>query len=451
VTTKKSIVLLGIIAASLIRAAAWGQTPEEFQKRRQAVRAAMEPNSALILRSADAPVSELDQSFRQDSNLFYLTGIDQPNTTLILFAGGNESSPRPGNPREVLFYPATEPPPAGGQWTAAQRPLERAGFEVVRRPSDLQSSLERILLGGNPVIYMDCARSRSLSAALTPDEQLLRAARDRGANFTLKPPAPLIAPLRRIKSAAEIETLKRAAAITAEAVKEVMRDARPGLYEYQLQSILEHVFSFNGASRPGFSSIVGSGENSCILHWNENSRRTKAGDLAVIDVGAEYRMYTADITRTIPIDGKFTKRQREIYDIVLRANEGAIEMIAPGVDMTDISNRANEILADGLLKAGLVKDKSELRKYYFHGLSHSIGLVVHDVGALGKLEPGMVITIEPGLYIREEALGIRVEDDVVVTEKGHEVITSGVPKKPEDIEAIMKQGSLNFRYLLPGN
>jgi len=246
----------------------------------------------------------------------------------------------------------------------AAKPLDRTGFESVRKSAELQSSMDRILLGAYGVIYMDHDSSRALNSALTTDEQMLkaRATAERTLRSSLRP--PLLA-LRRIKSASEIETLKTAAAITAEAVKEAMRDARPGLYEYQLQSIIEHVFTFNGAPKTGFSSIVGSGENSCILHWNENSRQTKPGDVVVIDVGAEYRMYTADITRTIPIDGKFTKRQREIYDIVLRANQEAIEMIAPGVDIRDISNRVNEILAEGLLKVGLIKDKSELRKYYF--------------------------------------------------------------------------------------
>jgi Xaa-Pro aminopeptidase len=447
---RKNILLMGILGTFLI-VSAGGQTPEEFQKRRQAVRAQMEPNSVLILRSPEGPDSELERGFRQDSNLYYLTGIDQPNTALIVFAAPKDPAPGPAGPREILFYPPTEPPPAGGQWTAATKSLDRTGFESVRRSSDLQGVMDRILLGGTPTIYMDHARSRGLHAALTADEQILKAARDRGANVTVKPATPLFAPLRRIKSAAEIETLKTAATITAEAIKEVMRDARPGLFEYQLQSIIEHVFTFNGAPRPGFASIVGSGENSCILHWNENSRQTKAGDVAVIDIGAEYRMYTADITRTIPINGTFTKRQREIYEIVLRANEAAIEMVAPGVDMRDISERASQILAEGLLTVGLIKEKSELRKYYFHGMSHSIGLVVHDLGAVGKLEPGMVVTIEPGLYIREEAMGIRIEDDVVVTENGHQVITGAAPKKPEEVEATMKQGSMIFRYLLPAS
>ncbi len=401
----------------------------------------------MILRGRDR-IGE--DPFRQDNNLFYLTGINDPGTSLILYADAAAGEPQRGpgeamRQKEILFWSA---PGAGA--AEAQKPPEKPGFEAVRRTADFQAALERILLGNTQILYLDYQRSRNLNGPLTADEELLKRARDRGASFTVKPTAPLIDPLRRIKSTAEIETLKTAAAITAEALKEAMRSAGAGLYEYQLQAIIEYIFTVNGAARPGFSTIVGSGPNSCILHWSENTRQTGAGDLVVLDVGAEYRMYTADITRTIPIGGTYTKRQRDVYEIVLQANQAAIEMVAPGVEMRDINSRVNSVLSEGLIKLGLIKDQSGLRQYYTHGLSHSIGLQVHDVGALGKLEPGMVITIEPGLYVPAEGFGIRIEDDVVVTDSGHEVITSGVPRALQEVEALMKQGSsLNLnRYLI---
>jgi Xaa-Pro aminopeptidase len=224
------------------------------------------------------------------------------------------------------------------------------------------------------------------------------------------------------------------------------------MFEYQIQSIIEHVFSVNGAARPGFSTIVGSGRNSCILHWSTNNRKTEPGDLVVMDIGAEYEMYTADITRTVPISGTFSKRQRDVYEVVLKANEEAIAMVAPGVNMSDINARVNDVLAEGLIALGLIKDKSGLRQYYTHGLSHSVGLQVHDLGGantVGVLKPGMVITIEPGLYIPAESLGVRIEDDVVVTETGHEVITSGAPKSVAEVERLMKEPGMDFsRYLV---
>jgi Xaa-Pro aminopeptidase len=390
-----------------------------------------------------------DTPFRQEHNLFYLTGISEPNTSLILFPEIKTAEVAPGRPavpREILFVSI---PGGGTQAAAAQRTPEKPGFESVRPSAEFQTYFDRALLGTASVVYLDYQRSRSLNGPLTADEQILKQSRDRGATFTLKPAAPLIAPLRRIKSPAEIEILKAAAVITAEAQKEAMRTARPGMYEYQLQSVIEHVFSFNGARRPGFPTIVGSGENSCILHWSENTRQMRAGDVAVLDIGAEYRMYTADITRTIPISGAFTKRQREIYEIVLKANQTAIDMVAPGVSMRDVSEKVDDVLTDGLVKLGLIKDKSQLRQYYYHGLSHSIGLQVHDVGGLGQLEPGMIITIEPGLYLRGEGLGVRIEDDVLITESGHMVLTAGAPKAVEDVERLMKEDGLDFsRYLI---
>jgi Xaa-Pro aminopeptidase len=445
----RRILVFLALASSFFTVVSAAQSPDEFQKRRQAVRAKMEPYSVLVLRSRNRIGAD---PFRQDNNIYYLTGIHDPETSLILYADAAAGEPPrgPGAParqKEILFWSA---PGAGAPET--QKPLEKPGFEAVRRIADFPAALERILLGNTQVLYLDLQRSRSLNGPLTADEELLKGARDRGASFTVKPTAPLIDPLRRIKSAAEIEILKAAASITAEALKEAMRSAGTGLYEYQLQAIIEYIFAVNGAPRPGFATIVGSGPNSCILHWSENTRQTGAGDLAVLDVGAEYRMYTADITRTIPMGGTYTKRQRDVYEIVLQANQVAIEMVAPGVEMRDINSRVNGVLSEGLIKLGLIKDPSGLPQYYTHGLSHSIGLQVHDVGALGKLEPGMVITIEPGLYVRAEGFGIRIEDDVVVTDSGHEVITGGVPKTVQEVEALMKQGSsLNLqRYLIKG-
>lgn len=441
---KKPRLVLALIIGTLAPAFLGAQSPEEYAARRRAVRAAMEPNSVLILRGAAAASD--DGPVRRENNLYYLAGTDEPGTALLLYADAKAAEGTPARgPAEILFVAGA----GSGAPAGAPKAPERPGFESVRPASEFPSYLDRILLGSISVVYFDQRRSRSLSAPLTEDEQLLKQARDRGANLTVKPAAPLIAPLRRIKSPAEIDILKTAAAITAEAQKEAMRTLRPGMYEYQLQAVIEHVFMVNGARRPGFATIVGSGPNSCILHWSENTRKMEAGDLVVVDIGAEYRRYTADLTRTIPVSGTFTKRQREIYEIVLAANRAAIEMLAPGVEMRDVNEKVNEVLAAGLMQLGLIQDRSGLRRYFIHGLSHSIGLQVHDVGALGRLEPGMVITIEPGLYLRDEGLGVRIEDDVLITDGGHLVLTAGAPKTVDEIEKLMKEAGLDFtRYLL---
>ena len=466
------------------------QTAEECQARRKAVRAKMEPRSVLILRGA---ARQGEGGFRQENNLYYLTGLNEPGVSLVLYpeqpAGGRAEAPTGGaapvdrtvlpqgmpasggvpgvgfgaGPSEILFItppaPARAPARPGEPQPPAPAPpprLEKPGFTSVRSSADFQAFFENLLLSpSTAIIYMDYERSRGLSSPLTIDEQLLKQARDRGATFTVRTTSSLIAPFRMIKSAAEIDLLKTAAAITAEAQKEAARTARPGLFEYQIEAVIEHVFMVNGAMRPGFSTIVGSGPNSCILHWSENTRQAVAGDLAVLDIGAEYNMYTADITRTIPISGKFTDRQKAVYEVVLRANQAAIDMVGPGVKMADVNAKVNDILAEGLVALGLIKDKTGLRQYYTHGLSHPIGLQVHDVTGGGgqtlggTLQPGMVITIEPGIYIREEGLGVRIEDDVLVTETGREVITAAAPKTVAEIEALMKQEGMDFgRYLI---
>jgi Xaa-Pro aminopeptidase len=457
------------------------QTPEEFQKRREAVRSRMDAGSVLVLRGAPAPE---DGPFRQENSLYYLTGVDEPGASLILFGSRPEppatanaaaAGPRFTPPTEYLFLPAPAPGGPGGVpgvvFTSLQaqapparpgQPLSRPGFRTVLPSTSFQPMFERTLLGfgvpGRPdsgplVVYLDYQRSRDLASPLTADEQMLKQASDKGGQFLLRPTGMVIAPLRRIKQPAEVATIRRAAAITAEGLKEAMRSAEPGLYEYQLQSIIEHVFTVNGARRPGFATIVGSGKNACILHWSENTRRTEPGDLVVMDVGAEVDMYTADITRTMPISGTFTKRQRLLYETVLAANTAAIEMAGPGVTMQAINEKVAAVLGDGLIQLGLAKDKadaaSKLRRYYPHGLSHSVGLEVHDPGSVATLEPGMIVTIEPGLYIPEESVGVRIEDDVLVTETGREVLTGAVPKAVAEVEALMKQGGMDFsRYLV---
>jgi Xaa-Pro aminopeptidase len=477
---RRALALSLVLASLSVPGRAAGQSAEEYQKRRQAVRAKMEPQSVLVLRGAPR---QGDGRFRQENNLFYLTGLNEPGVSLVLFpersagsagearqggavpegmavAVGGQVMAFGGGASEILFVtppmPVRTPARPGEPQAAAPTPrLERPGFGAVRASADFQALFENLLLSpATMTIYVDYERSRGLGSPLTADEQLFKQARDKGAAFTVKAASSLITPFRTIKSASEIELLKTAAAITAQAQLEAARSARPGLFEYQIQAVIEHVFMVNGAMRPGFATIVGSGPDSCILHWSENSRQAAAGDLAVLDIGAEYDMYTADITRTIPISGKFTDRQKAVYQIVLRANEAAIEMIGPGVKMADVNAKVNDIIGEGLVTLGLIKDKTGLRRYYTHGLSHPIGLQVHDVTGGGgqtlggTLQPGMVITIEPGIYIREEGLGVRIEDDVLVTDTGHEVMTAAAPKSVSEIEALMKENGMNFRRYL---
>jgi Xaa-Pro aminopeptidase len=402
----------------------------DYQARRQAVRDAMEPDSVLVVRGLGPDAGQ----GRPDPNLYYLTGMEEARGgALVLYSSRQTGEAPPRRPAEVIF----------------QRVSPDEATPSLRPSSEFDAFFERLLLSNPSVLYIDHRRSSSVTSPMTADEQLLRAARDRGAEFAVKPALSLVAPLRRIKSAEEIRRLRIATDITVAAHKEAMRAATPGMYEYQLQGIIEHVYLMNGSMRPGFSSIVGSGENSVILHWSRNNRRTEAGDVIVIDIGADYMGYTADVTRTIPVSGSFTPRQRQIYELVLKASEESIAMLAPGVNMRDVTERINEVLAEGLVALGHIKDRSELRKYATHGYAHSVGLQVHDVGGLGVLDAGMVITIEPGLYFPDEKLGVRIEDTILITEKGHENLSVGAPKNVADVEALMKEKGIDpTRYIV---
>jgi Xaa-Pro aminopeptidase len=401
----------GLAVTLLLVPALPGQGPGEFQRRRTELRKRLEPGQAIVLVGETGREADLQPSgFRQGDNFFYLTGMTEAGGALVITQDGGET----------LFGNAGQRQ-GSDSWNAVPAGLQAAGTA-----------------GG--------IANLSPMGALDQAVEALG-----GAVLSERDTRSLIHQMRRYKSAAEIELLRKAIDITCAAHREVMRSAQAGMYEYQLQSILEHVFFMNGAERVGFASIVGSGPNTTVLHWSANTRKIGPNDVVVVDIGAEYGMYTADVTRTIPISGKFTARQRSIYEIVLAANQAGIAMVAPGVAWREITAKVDDILMEGLVEVGLMesKDRRALRQYYYHGLGHGLGLNVHDVGGLGTLEAGMVLTIEPGLYIREEAMGFRIEDDILVTETGHELLTASAPKTVGAIEGMMEESGMDFsRYMV---
>ncbi|MEL6769876.1 MAG: aminopeptidase P N-terminal domain-containing protein [Bacteroidota bacterium] len=255
---------------------------------------------------------------------------------------------------------------------------------------------------------------------------------------------------RSIKSEAELALLQEAIDITGLALTEAIRSIEPGMAEYEVEALIEYVFKRNGAESPGYPSIVGSGENAVILHYTSNRRPMEAGDMLVMDVGAEVRGYTADVTRSVPVDGTFSDAQRAVYTLVLRANEAAIDATRAGNDFRAPHRAAQTIIADGLIELGLIDDPAEVRRFFMHGTSHYLGLDVHDAGDYGPLQPGQVITIEPGIYIAASAdvpeaywnLGVRIEDDVLVTDGDPIVLSATIPKTLAAIEALMAEQGL---------
>jgi Xaa-Pro aminopeptidase len=240
-----------------------------------------------------------------------------------------------------------------------------------------------------------------------------------------------------VKDDVELAAMRRSIVITTEAQRAAMRAIRPDMAEYEIEAVIEYTFRRHGADRVAFPSIVGSGPNSTTLHYDVNRRTMRAGDLVVMDIGAEYAQYAADVTRTVPVSGVFTPRQRAVYELVLATQQAAIDAVRPGITRADLSRIARRYMAEH--SAGVCPG-DDCTRYFIHGLTHWLGMRVHDVGGRVPLVPGMVFTIEPGIYIPEEEIGIRIEDDILVTPEGAEVLSSGAPRSVEDIEALMRSG-----------
>ena len=340
----------------------------------------------------------------------------------------------------ILYLPEREPGverwtgPNSGPGPEASR---LSGIEDTRAASEAESRIARTVLAqGSAARKGALYLKRGARHASSPFAQRLVFGDGSGGG-----PVPIrdlqgeLAPLRQIKDEDEIRRLRRAIAITGDAILEAMREARPGMYEYQVEGRIEYGFRRRGAERLGFPSIVGSGPNGTILHYDENRRQTRPGELVVMDVGAEFGYYSADVTRTIPISGRFDRRQRQLYELVLGAQRAAIDSVRPGTDLATL----NRIARDHMRRhSGRLCGESGCERYFVHGLSHWLGMDVHDVGSYTRpLAPGMVFTVEPGVYIAAEGLGIRIEDDVLVTPEGAEVLSAGIPRTVEEVERAM--------------
>ncbi len=370
-----------------------------------------------------------DSDYREENDFFYLTGLESPDSWLMLLARSN------GRDSVILFLPEAEAVVA--QWTGVAPAVAAArratGISDVRTTREIDRDIGEVVLG---------SRSPVRGGALLLDRRTREGPPSwlrRGA-VTIRPLEGETAALRQIKDEDEIRRLRRAVAITGASLQEAMRAAEPGRYEYELEALIEYGFRRRGAERVGFPSIVGSGANGTILHYDENRRRTQDGDLVVIDVGAEYGYYSADITRTIPVSGRFSPRQRDLYQLVLGAQQAALDSVRPGIDLSTLDRIARAYLREH--SRALCGD-SGCERYFIHGLSHWLGMGVHDVGSYGRrLEPGMVLTVEPGLYLPEEGIGIRIEDDVLVTAAGAEVLSAGVPRSVAEVERAMAESPI---------
>lgn len=363
-----------------------------------------------------------DNDFRQNDYFFYLTGLEAPDAWLIIAAG-------PAKPTVHLLLPQRNP--AGEQWTGrklgpGEEAVSLTGISEVSDVDRLDDVLQGMLAAtGGPlhtVLDAEIGRNERIQQWIAEGTALgdVRAVLDS---------------MRMVKDEDELGRLRRAIEITALGHRAAMRAAQSGMFEYEIEAVVEYEFRAHGADRVGFPSIIGSGPNSTTLHYDVNRRRTEPGDLIVIDVGAEYGQYSADVTRTIPVGGRFGPRQRALYDLVLGAQQAAIDAVRPGVTLGTLNAIARQYMRT---HSGDLCGPASCDRFFAHGLSHWLGMRVHDVGDYRRpLEAGMVFTIEPGIYLPGEALGIRIEDDILVTETGSVILSAEAPRAAEEIEALM--------------
>ncbi|MCL5019349.1 MAG: aminopeptidase P N-terminal domain-containing protein [Patescibacteria group bacterium] len=416
------------------------QTPEEFALRRCRLTEGLLPTDIVLVTAAEEIPRNGDvmHEYRQASNFYYLTGFEEPESALLLSPGKKlYNTTTRSYESEILFIPSSD---SLHELWSGHRPGQNQVRTELRiiciRPIEQFPSLIEGLLPSDPTFYLDRYIS-SFEGSVPPLLIPLQHARNNLIPFGLKSLHQRIGKMREIKSSSEISLLRRAISITGNALREAMFHVKHGMYEYEIEALIEYNFRKQGSARTGFPSIIGSGQNSCFLHYDKNTRLMENGDFVVMDVGAEWQMYTADITRTIPVSGKFSLRQKELYNLVLQAQEKAIESIHPGITRNIIHTTAVSILSHGLKTLGLISDTLDYRKYYMHGSSHNLGLDVHDITVSDTLQAGMVITVEPGIYIREENIGSDGNDDILVTESGYEILSSEIPKNIEAIERMM--------------
>jgi len=432
-------------------------TPQEFARRRRDLMAMMSKNSIAILTAAPERVRSRDTHFpyRQDSDFHYLSGFPEPEAVLALLPKRREG--------EFILF-CRERDRAREIWdgyrAGPEGARERYGADDAFPITDIDDILPGLLEGRDRVYYA-LGRNRAFDGRLLDWLDGIRARARAGA----VPPEEfvdldhLLHEMRLFKSARELALMRKAGAISARAHCRAMRAARPGLFEYQLQAEIEHAFASEGARHPAYGSIVGGGANACVLHYVENGAPLQDGDLVLIDAGCEYQHYAADITRTFPVNGKFSAPQRALYEVVLAAQLAAIEAVRAGNHWDEPHKTTVRVITEGLVDLGLLRGRVEdliasnaYTRFYMHRAGHWLGMDVHDVGDYKvegewrTLEPGMVMTVEPGIYVAPDdrkvakkwrGIGIRIEDDVAITRKGPEVLTAGVPKTIADIEHLM--------------
>jgi Xaa-Pro aminopeptidase len=398
--------------------------------------------AGVVLLFAPLEANDAEYGFRQDDNFYYLSGVTEPGVALLIAPPVEAKDDNPARPyTEILFLPPhnLRLEKFTGPKLGADNPdaPKITGFDHVEEMGKLPDEVSKVLAGGRPVLYTDVASQGETSASAEPLTFLKRT----NAFLFFQDVKPMLSSLRTVKDAGEAALIRKAVDASVAAHLAAMKAVKPNVTEFEISGLMQYEWTRRGCERPAYSPIVGSGHNSTVLHYSENSNTMKAGDVVVIDAAGEYSMYAADITRTLPIGGHFTPRQREIYDIVLGAQEAAIAAFQSGRSMLfgDAEASLNKVAKDYIKNHGKDLHGQSLDQYFIHGLGHYIGLNVHDPGDYKvPLAPGMTFTIEPGIYIPEENIGVRIEDDFYVDADGKLIkLSAAAPSKAADVEKAM--------------
>lgn len=419
-----------------------------FIQNRKNLAKRMKPNSVAIIHSNDIMPSNADGTIRfiQNSNLFYLTGANQEESIVVIAPDFPDE-----RMREILFVRETNDVIAvweGHKLTKAEA-TKTSGINNVKWSQDFDQVLYTILAESDHIYLDSNEHIRNASEVETRNTRFGKECREKFPLYGYERLAPIMTDLRCIKSQIEIDLLQKACDITEKGFRRVLNFVKPGVMEYEVEAEYLHEFVRNRSLGFSYEPIIGGGGNSCVLHYLENNQELKDGDVLLMDVGAEYSRYNSDMTRTIPVGGKFSKRQKDVYNAVLRVKNAATGLLRPGGSIPEYHAEVGKIMEKELLDLGLISkedvknenpDWPAFKKYFMHGTSHHIGLDVHDVASIyKKFEENMVFTVEPGIYIPEENIGIRLEDDIVITKNGHINLMKNIPIEVEEIEDLMNR------------
>ncbi len=427
-------------------------SPELFQHNRKRFTREMKPGTIAIFNANDQMPRSGDQyfSFRQNAGLYYLSGIDQEETVLLLFP----DCPREGH-KEVLLIKRTNEHIAvweGHKYTKEEA-QQASGIEKVYFLDEAEVMLNELILLSEGIYLNINENDRFLSPVVHRDLRYAHSIQQRYPAHTLYRSQPILKKLQTVKSHWEIDATQHCIDITGNAFRRVLEFVKPGVWEYEVEAEIIHEFIRSGATGHAYSPIIGSGKNACVLHYVDNNQQCKSGDVLLMDFGCEYANYNADLTRSIPVSGQFTDRQRAVYNAVHRVLIEARAMLVPGNTIEELNKEVGKIMESELLGLGLIskddvekqdEDKPAYKKYFMHGTSHHLGLDVHDL--MSRYEPfraGMIFTCEPGIYIPEENLGIRIENNILITDNGPIDMFKNIPMEAEEIEELMQVGVLN--------